>query len=148
MAFTKSPTPNVKDSQDLMNGLEATCDNLVSIFHTLPDGLGRYFQKDISKIVREILKTLIKFIQSLVLKGSKGTRERLKCAGQILTACEKVQKAPKNNLESALNFLHSEELLLLDALYEIDEVIENNNFNVVTTRAFKFLQLLHCNNNF
>lgn len=50
------------------------------------------------------------------------TRERLKCAGNILTACEKVQKTPKNNLESALNFLQSEEMLLLDALYEIDEV--------------------------
>lgn len=49
-------------------------------------------------------------------------RERLKCAGNILTACEKVQKTPKNNLESALNFLQSEEMLLLDALYEIDEV--------------------------
>lgn len=126
MAFTKAPNPSVKDSQDLMNGLEATCDNLVSVFHTLPDGLGRYFHNDISKLVREILRNLIEFVQSLDMKGSKGTRERLKCAGQILTACEKVQKAPKNNLESALNFLQSEELLLLDALYEIDEEVKSD----------------------
>lgn len=72
MGFTKAPNPSLKDSQDLMNGLEASCDNLVSIFHTLPDGVGRYFHNDVQKLVREILKRLIDFVQSLDNKETKG----------------------------------------------------------------------------
>ncbi|XP_059471761.1 cyclin-D1-binding protein 1 homolog isoform X2 [Neocloeon triangulifer] len=121
MAFSKPPLPNVMEAQGIATALDAACMNLATVAASLPAERGAILFSEVQNATLAVFKALVPVILSIRDKIEKGAEERLPMTGSVWEACEQLGSLPKNNLQAVNKQLQKDELLVMDALLEVEE---------------------------
>ncbi|XP_049774524.1 cyclin-D1-binding protein 1 homolog [Schistocerca cancellata] len=120
MLYSKPPLPSMRETLEILKTIEGICQNLIEIFYTLPKAKGIVLRKEVQKSVIKLLQSVTAVLNSLKDATVKSQKDRLKLVGWIWEACGEVENLPRDNKGAVCQLLTREELLLLDALQEIE----------------------------
>ncbi|XP_065353906.1 cyclin-D1-binding protein 1 homolog isoform X1 [Cloeon dipterum] len=124
LAFSKPPLPNIMETQSIITALDAACMNLATVAASLPAERGAVLFSEVQNSILAIFKALVPVIISLRDKCDKGAEERLIMTGALWEACEQVASLPKNNLQAVNKQMQKDELVVMDALLEVEECLQ------------------------
>ncbi|KAE8744790.1 hypothetical protein FOCC_FOCC008607 [Frankliniella occidentalis] len=120
LALTQPPKPAASIAQSIVNGVEAAWTSLVTACRRSPPK-GSLLRKELRTAVLrtgEALATLLK-----ALKAAE-SGPQLQMTGCVWEACSALEKLPRDNLAATRALLAREEMLLTDALQEIEEEVK------------------------
>ncbi|XP_034251717.1 cyclin-D1-binding protein 1 homolog [Thrips palmi] len=120
LVLTQPPKPTVSIAQNIVNGVEAAWTTLLSSSRRSPPK-GALLRKELRNAVLRIGEALATLLKAL--KEAENGSE-LQMTGRVWEACTAMEKVPRDNLAATRSLLAKEELLLTDALQEIEEELK------------------------
>lgn len=120
LALTQHPKPAISIAQSIINGVEGAWNGLVTASRRSPPK-GTLIRKELRAAVLrtgEALATLLR-----ALKAAENVPQ-LQMTGCVWEACSAIEKLPRDNLAATRALIAREEMLLTDALQEIEEEVK------------------------
>ena len=120
ISLTQPPKPSVSIAQSLINGVEGAWTTLVSASRRSPPK-GVLLRKELRAAVLRTGEALATLLRTLKVTEAG---PQLHVTGCVWEACSALEKLPRDNLAATRALLAREELLLTDALQEIEEEVK------------------------
>eukprot|EP00123_Amoebidium_parasiticum_P007624 comp18235_c0_seq1/m.19195 comp18235_c0_seq1/g.19195 ORF comp18235_c0_seq1/g.19195 comp18235_c0_seq1/m.19195 type:complete len:337 (-) comp18235_c0_seq1:264-1274(-) len=118
------PKPDIKEVRPLSRRLWDRVSMLYSLASNLPPLTGGTLSRQYHQQTSAILSACVSYVEAL--QATKGnTKTHLPATGVLWEACETFSNLPKDNIEAVGRLLKETEGLLLDAIKELSEELDN-----------------------
>ncbi|XP_067007955.2 cyclin-D1-binding protein 1 homolog isoform X2 [Anabrus simplex] len=124
LLLSKPPVPSLAAINDILRSIESFYNDAMTTFYSFPKEHGQVLRKEVQNAMLKLMESLMAIVRSVKDEGVKGQKDRLKLAGWVWEACETVEKLSRDNLAASCKHLKKEEMLVADALQEIDNEVK------------------------